>query len=285
MRITFLGTGAGEGIPAFLCNCPICREAVKRRGKYIRQNSAAFIESGSGQAVLLDMPPQIKMAIDQYRIDYNRLLAVLITHYHNDHTLGLKYLLEAKTDNGYQAANTVSLFLPRDVLDRLATRLFIDPPDLRGHPPECAFSLHPLAAYEEITVGPFAVLPLETNHLGNNPGPGRIEGATLGYLIRDGDRKKIAYLLDAPAELTERTYARLEEERIDCLVFDCTFEKTLPSGGHADLAGIRRVKERLKPLQAFASHISHRNLGHGELTGRLERWGIQVAYDGLSVTI
>ena len=54
MKIKFLGTAAGEGIPALLCNCEICAKARKLGGKNLRSRSQAMIDN----EIMIDMPPE-----------------------------------------------------------------------------------------------------------------------------------------------------------------------------------------------------------------------------------
>lgn len=51
MKLTFLGTGAGEGYPGLWCKCPHCDYARKHGGKNIRANSCAVID----EDMLLDV--------------------------------------------------------------------------------------------------------------------------------------------------------------------------------------------------------------------------------------
>lgn len=142
-----------------------------------------------------------------------------------------------------------------------------------------------VAVYKEISAGPFTILPLETNHIKINRKPGKPGIDALGYIIRDRDNKKFAYLIDAPRQLPERTYDILTREKLDCLVFDCTFEKTSFPSGHSDIEGIIAVKQRIKPSRTIASHISHRNLYHRELDSVLQKHNIETGYDGMKVEV
>ncbi len=285
MKITLLGTGAGEGIPAFLCNCGICSLAREKKGKYVRQNSAAYIESISGESILLDIPPQIMMAFDRFHLEYNNLLSVFITHFHSDHTYGLKYLLEANSDNGYQNPTFVDLFLPADVYQMLLEMKYPDQPVVYERNTNQFYSMKKVKVNEAISVGPFKVLSLETNHINIHWKPGKAMVESFGYLITDADRKKIAYLIDSPVQLPEQTYEILAQQELDCLVFDCTFEKTCFPSGHSDIQGIIDMHQKLRPRRTIASHISHRNLGFESLKKVLGEYGIEVAYDGMVIIV
>ena len=53
MKLTFLGTGAGETYPGYWCECPHCTYARKHRGKNLRTNSSMVID----EELLIDMGP------------------------------------------------------------------------------------------------------------------------------------------------------------------------------------------------------------------------------------
>ena len=58
MRLTFLGTSAGENYPALWCNCPNCVYARRHGGKNIRQNTCTMLDDD----VMLDLSNHAYMA-------------------------------------------------------------------------------------------------------------------------------------------------------------------------------------------------------------------------------
>jgi phosphoribosyl 1,2-cyclic phosphate phosphodiesterase len=281
MEVRILGSGGSEGIPAFLCRCPVCAGARRRRGREIRQNACAHVTLASGQGILLDMPPQFKMAWDRSRLDDEKLAAILITHRHQDHTLGIKYLLDAVPKNGFRQARAITAYLPADVLTgRLRGMDRENGYPLEGRQgPFVAFT--PIEAYRPITLGACRVTSLETNHL-QPQGAGNDEGSeTFGYLFEDADGTRMAYMVDAQADLPPRTDEILSAARLDCLIYECTFERLDPPIGHTDIPGLIQIGQRFSPRALIATHISHQNLGHRELVDALAGQGIRVSYDGM----
>jgi phosphoribosyl 1,2-cyclic phosphate phosphodiesterase len=86
MRLTFLGTGAAWGLPEIGCDCFICQEM--RRRKEVRTRTALYLEAG--ERILIDCGPDI--ARQWWANGVQGLDAVLITHEHGDHYLGLDEL-------------------------------------------------------------------------------------------------------------------------------------------------------------------------------------------------
>ena len=96
---TFMGTGAGCGVPAFFCDCPACQEA--RRNPRARRGDCGVMVQGRGEdglTVLIDTPPDVR-----YQLNREGVFAIdrlLLTHGHSDHIGGmeeLEYMVQLKT--------------------------------------------------------------------------------------------------------------------------------------------------------------------------------------------
>lgn len=83
MRVTLLGTGTSLGVPVVGCSCATCRSPDPRNR---RTRTSALVELGE-RRVLIDTSPDLRaqaLACGVTRVD-----AVLYTHAHADHVLGL----------------------------------------------------------------------------------------------------------------------------------------------------------------------------------------------------
>ncbi|MBM4327081.1 MAG: MBL fold metallo-hydrolase [Deltaproteobacteria bacterium] len=87
MEILFLGTGSAWSLPEHSCRCAICLE-MRRRGEE-RARTSFLVESD--ETLLVDCGPDIQRQMKAY--DVGRPDAVLITHEHADHFLGVDDLL------------------------------------------------------------------------------------------------------------------------------------------------------------------------------------------------
>ncbi len=130
MELVFLGTGAGEGMPGFRCECSACSEAREKKGRYIRQNSALYLKSDTGVNVLIDMPPQIKPLLEANNIDDTDLDLILISHFHSDHTNGIFHLLDSKPASGHRIIKVLDAYMPVDCYKTVFEKFYIDQPDL-----------------------------------------------------------------------------------------------------------------------------------------------------------
>jgi phosphoribosyl 1,2-cyclic phosphate phosphodiesterase len=289
MQVTILGSGASEGIPAFLCECSVCANARRRRGKEVRQNSFAMLTASSGESLLIDLPPHFKMSLDHRRFSSASLCGILVTHRHDDHSLGLPYLWDARIENQQRTELPLPAYMPQDVFD-LRVRPVL-PASGSDSPAEAHRAVEARIAhpFREFVVGPFSVTPLETNHLGGDDCSAESDtgpcAQDFGYLIEDSDGKRMAYVVDASAMLPPATSHHLRASPLDCLVYECTFAECAPAQGHCDIKGLRRVAREASPRRMIATHIGHGNLSHRALARALRPAGIEVAFDGMRVKI
>ncbi len=69
-------------------------------------------------------------------------------------------------------------------------------------------------------------------------------------------------MVDASHDLPESTIDALKSVKLDCLIYECTFDKRPESSrGHSDIQGVLKIREMFNPDYMILTHISHRNLG------------------------
>ena len=83
MEITFLGTGTSVGVPSVGCHCEVC-ESSDPKDKRLR--SSILIKTKE-QSLLIDCGPDLRQQCLREGIEF--VDAVLITHPHADHIMGL----------------------------------------------------------------------------------------------------------------------------------------------------------------------------------------------------
>ncbi len=87
MEIVFLGTGAAWGLPEHACECEICT-TMKKLGEH--RSRTSLLISGQ-EKILVDCGPDVRTQMMRYDVELPD--AVIITHEHGDHYLGLDDLL------------------------------------------------------------------------------------------------------------------------------------------------------------------------------------------------
>lgn len=92
MKLIILGSGGAIPTPRPFCQCELCKLARKNQN-YKRNSSSAFIEEIK---TLIDCPEDIGDSLNRQNI--KEIDRILITHWHPDHTFGLRVVLEAHFD-------------------------------------------------------------------------------------------------------------------------------------------------------------------------------------------
>jgi phosphoribosyl 1,2-cyclic phosphate phosphodiesterase len=87
MKLTILGSGGATTIPRPGCQCRVCQEARTKGIPYSRSGPSLFISDAN---VLFDTPEAISDQLNRERI--KRVDHVFYTHWHPDHTLGLRII-------------------------------------------------------------------------------------------------------------------------------------------------------------------------------------------------
>lgn len=252
LTITFLGTGTSHGVPMIGCDCGTCRSTDPRDA---RLRPSLYIEAPTGEALLVDAGPDLRA--QALGANIRRVDAVVFTHGHADHILGIDELrrfnsLQQRSMPCYGDAPT--LF----DIERMFAYVF-DPATPKG-------GGLPQLELIEIT-GPFAVgslpiLPVPIFH-GARP----ILGLRIGAF---------AYLTDC-SRIPDDSWPLLEG--LDVLVLDALRERPHPT--HFTIDEAVDTAGRIGARQTYFIHMCH-DLGHAATNARLPR-GMELAYDRLVI--
>lgn len=252
-RITFLGTGTSHGVPAIGCRCTTCRSDDPRDQRW---RPSILIELAGGTTVLVDTAPDLRSQALKFGV--TRIDAILYTHAHADHLLGLDDIRRFNEIQG----GAVSCYGDRATMTELR-RTFayaFRPGPVGGGLPR----LNLFAIEGRFSLGGAEVVPVPVMH-GELP--------ILGFRVGS-----FAYLTDCSA-IPEASWALLRGVRH--LALDALRERPHPT--HFSLSDALAAVERLGPDRAWLTHICH-DLPHAATSARLPA-GVMLAYDGLRVEV
>ncbi len=251
LRLTFLGTGTSMGVPTLGCECRVCLSSDPRD----RRSRPSLLVEYDGHTVVIDTSPDFRQ--QALRSNLKRVDAVIYTHGHADHILGLDDLRAFNISQGtiplYANANT------QGIIRKTFYYIF------SGGTPN---STVPEVDLHEID-GPFGLfgqefIPVPVEH-GLMP--------VLGF--RFG---RAAYITDF-SRIPPDSMALLRE--LDLLVLDALRDRPHPN--HSTIEQSLALVEELRPQRSYFTHIAH-DLGHTQTNARLPA-GVALAYDGLTVDV
>jgi phosphoribosyl 1,2-cyclic phosphate phosphodiesterase len=254
LRITFLGTGTSHGVPMIGCDCAVCRSDDPRD---TRCRASILIETDDGSVILVDTGPDLRQ--QAIASGMRRLDAILFTHSHADHILGLD---EVRRFNHLQHQPIAAYGDPQTLADIRRTFSYVFEPGVAkggGIPDIRLFTL----------AGPFSlghqeIVPVPVLH-GRRP--------ILGF--RFGG---FAYLTDC-SRVPDSSMPLLRD--LDVLVLDAL--RIRPHPTHLSLDEAVALAQVLQPGQTYFTHICH-DLGH-EATSRTLPDRIALAHDGLRLEV
>ncbi|HWC18643.1 MAG TPA: MBL fold metallo-hydrolase [Terriglobales bacterium] len=247
--LTVLGSGTSMGVPTIGCDCKVCTS----NDPHDRRTRPSVLLQYGGSAVLIDSTPDFREQALREKI--RRIDAVLYTHAHADHILGLDDLrpLTFKRDKVPLYADDETA----EIIERMFSYVFDSESTYSTRP---QVTLHRLNGTLELFGAKF--IPLKVLH-----GDSEITAYRFG---------SAAYLTDF-SNIPEATMAALDE--LDLLFLDALRRRPHPT--HSSLEESLKIVEKLNPKRAFFVHMSH-DLGHEE-TNRSLPEHVRLAYDGMKL--
>ncbi len=286
MEIILAGTAASFNIPAFRCICDVCAQARDSRDRKLkRKNSCAFITGDGGERILIDCPPQFMNQLEQCGIDDTVIEYLLLTHRHDDHVLGLFYMLSLKKSKGGVVKSPLKVYLGSDTYNSISASFKTLSNSQKMEDLEGIIEFKTIPEREEFRLGRLGITPLETNHLNAKylAATGKKEESFGFYVTEKG--KNLYYLVDASKTLPDETLDFMRKKRPDCVIIDCTYEKAGESSGHGDIESVMALRNLFPAGRMIVSHLGHKNLTPDRLARIFDSEGIEIGYDGLRITV
>ena len=253
LKLTVLGSGTSVGVPSIGCHCSVCTSTDPHDN---RMRPSVLLEF-QGHGVVVDTTPDFRT--QALRFQMSRLDAILLTHPHADHIMGLD---DVRPFN-FRQGTVIPVFGSEDSIEavrRCFPYVFNDAPQESTRP---RLSTHILNGDPFELLGNM-VTPILLHH-----GKGHVFGFRIG---------KLAYLTDH-SEIPQESMAKLHG--LDVLFLDALRYKPHPT--HSTVQQSLAIVDQLQPKRAFFTHICH-DLAH-ERTESMLPAHVRLAYDGLEVMI
>jgi phosphoribosyl 1,2-cyclic phosphate phosphodiesterase len=249
--LTVLGSGTSVGVPTIGCDCAVCQSSDPRD----RRTRPSTLIEYNGRAVLIDTAPDFREQAIRERI--RRVDAVLYTHPHADHLLGIDDLRPLSYQH---RPGKMPLYARREAVDFIR--------NMFGYIFAPAYKFGGLPQLELIEI----------------KGPVELFGAKfIPVTVIHGDTEILGFRFGSAAYLTDHSGipedSMAQLQNLDILFLDALRHQPHPT--HSTVENSLRIVELLRPKRAFFTHICH-DLPH-EATNALLPDNVRLSYDGMKL--
>ena len=253
LKITVLGSGTSMGVPTIGCHCAVCTSSDPRDNRL----RPSVLVSWGGRNVVIDTTPDFRTQALRARIE--RVDAILFTHEHADHIMGLD---DVRPFN-FRQREGIPIYASPETMEviRRCFHYIFDGQKKESHVPRLI--CHPLDG------GPFELFGMRFV-----PVP-LLHGSYPIYGFRFGNA---AYLTDH-SEVPESSYELLRG--LDVLFLDALRYKPHPT--HSTVERSLATARELGARRVYFTHICH-DLAHERAQSLLPP-NAYLSYDGLEIEV
>lgn len=260
MKITFLGTGASEGIPALFCNCKLCTEA--REKKIFHTRSQLLVNDD----LLIDFPPDTYHRALNLGVNLSKIENILVTHSHSDHFYSEDFFMRGLWSSFMLPVEVITLHgnrAVRDIFERngcarqKGSYVSDTQGELNGYTvfdQSSEYVVH--RPFETFFAGRYKVTALPSIHIPTED--------CFNYLVTCGD-KTLLYATDTSYPRGDVVEFLVKNHVVlDAMIVDGTYGLVNCHEGHMDFFDNDRLRKEminlgvLKPdAPCFLTHVFH----------------------------
>ncbi len=255
LKLKILGCGTSTGVPLPGCQCAICKSGDP---KNFRDKTSAIVTLPSGEDILIDAGSDFRHQALKW--DLRKIDAVLLTHSHADHILGLDDLRSFN----FISRQPIPIYTNQataDAVRRVFSYVFNQDPDyLGGLLPQ--LSLHEIPEFCELNLFQTKIQVFPLSHGGTS-----VLGFRFGQIAYATDCKSIP---DPSLEVLRGVkYLVLDGLRYEAHNTHMTIDESIEWSG------------RIGAEKTYLTHLTH-TVDYQETMKRLPE-GVELAYDGLEI--
>jgi len=253
-ELIVLGTGSSVGVPVVGCQCPVCK-SNDPKNKRLRPSVVLKI---SGKNILIDAGPDFRE--QALRENITDVAAVLLTHLHFDHIMGMDDL---KTLS-HQKGHPMDCYLAESHYDEFKTRFYYLFEGVNSVKTLSQFFTPHLLEEDS---GSRAIFDFTLHYFSYFQKGVKVNGFRIGDL---------SYVTDLK-DFSNKIFEELKGTKILFLNM-LRLEAAL---GHLGLEDVVEIVEKVRPEKCYLTHISHA-VDHQNVSKLLPK-GIFLAYDGMKL--
>jgi len=260
MEILILGSGTSHGVPMIGCQCEVCLSDDPHNRRF----RPSILVKHENKAILVDTTPELRL--QSLAFEVRQVDAVLYTHTHADHLMGLDDLRRFNDLSGKEIPVYGDTATLSDI--RRTFPYIFKETQIGGGKPRLA--LHEVAR-------DFSIFGLRVR----------------SFYVLHGSLPVLAYRFDAPAmdDRPARSVAYVTDvssippdslelmHELDVLILDAV--RFNPHPTHFGLYQALEVISEVQPQRAFLTHLSH-HFDHEKVNATLPS-NVRLSYDGLVV--